>query len=162
MTLKIRFLIMTSNLGSDILLDGTDENGVISDDAKKKVNELLKASFKPEFLNRIDDVITFTPLTKADIEKIVQKLINELSQRTKAQDIKLSISDEAKRWIANNGYEPQYGARPLQRYVTNVVETPLARMIVADEIKPHSEVHINLDGDKLTFTPEQLSPDTQI
>ena len=159
---KNTILIMTSNLGSDILLDGTDENGVISDDAKKKVNELLKASFKPEFLNRIDDVITFTPLTKADIEKIVQKLINELSQRTKAQDIKLSISDEAKRWIANNGYEPQYGARPLQRYVTNVVETPLARMIVADEIKPHSEVHINLDGDKLTFTPEQLSPDTQI
>lgn len=159
---KNTILIMTSNLGSDILLEGTDENGVISQKAQQQVNQLLKASFKPEFLNRIDDVITFTPLTKADIEKIVQKLINQLSGRTKAQDIKLSISDEAKRWIANNGYEPQYGARPLQRYVTNVVETPLARMIVADQIKPHSVVHINLDNDQLSFVPEQLPADEQI
>lgn len=159
---KNTILIMTSNLGSDILLEGTDENGVISQKAQQQVNQLLKASFKPEFLNRIDDVITFTPLTKGDIEKIVQKLINQLSGRTKAQDIKLSISDEAKRWIANNGYEPQYGARPLQRYVTNVVETPLARMIVADQIKPHSVVHINLDNDQLSFVPEQLPADEQI
>lgn len=159
---KNTILIMTSNLGSDILLEGTDENGVISDEAQKQVNQLLKASFKPEFLNRIDDVITFTPLTKEDIEKIVLKLINQLSGRTRAQDIKLSISEEAKRWIADNGYEPQYGARPLQRYVTNVVETPLARMIVADQINPHSVVHINLDGDKLTFIPEQLSADESI
>lgn len=159
---KNTILIMTSNLGSDILLEGTDENGVISKKAQQQVNQLLKASFKPEFLNRIDDVITFTPLTKGDIEKIVQKLINQLSGRTKAQDIKLSISDEAKRWIANNGYEPQYGARPLQRYVTNVVETPLARMIVADQIKPHSVVHINLDNDQLSFVPEQLPADEQI
>lgn len=159
---KNTILIMTSNLGSDILLEGTDENGVISQKAQQQVNQLLKASFKPEFLNRIDDVITFTPLTKADIEQIVQKLINQLSGRTKAQDIKLSISDEAKRWIANNGYEPQYGARPLQRYVTNVVETPLARMIVADQIKPHSVVHINLDNDQLSFVPEQLPADEQI
>lgn len=159
---KNTILIMTSNLGSDILLEGTDENVVISQKAQQQVNQLLKASFKPEFLNRIDDVITFTPLTKGDIEKIVQKLINQLSGRTKAQDIKLSISDEAKRWIANNGYEPQYGARPLQRYVTNVVETPLARMIVADQIKPHSVVHINLDNDQLSFVPEQLPADEQI
>ncbi|MQM82489.1 ATP-dependent chaperone ClpB [Lactobacillus buchneri] len=159
---KNTILIMTSNLGSDILLEGTDENGVISQKSQQQVNQLLKASFKPEFLNRIDDVITFTPLTKADIEQIVQKLINQLSGRTKAQDIKLSISDEAKRWIANNGYEPQYGARPLQRYVTNVVETPLARMIVADQIKPHSVVHINLDNDQLSFVPEQLPADAQI
>lgn len=159
---KNTILIMTSNLGSDILLDGTDENGVISADAKKQVNQLLKASFKPEFLNRIDDVITFTPLSKADIEKIVQKLINQLSSRTKAQDIALSISAEAKQWIANNGYEPQYGARPLQRYVTNVVETPLARMIVADQIKPHSIVHINLKDNQLTFDPEKLSEDQTV
>ncbi|PAK86077.1 ATP-dependent chaperone ClpB [Lentilactobacillus parakefiri] len=159
---KNTILIMTSNLGSDILLEGTDENGVISQQAKDQVNQLLKASFKPEFLNRIDDVITFTPLSKSDIEKIVQKLINQLSGRTKAQDIRLSISDEAKRFIADNGYEPQYGARPLQRYVTNVVETPLARMIVGDQIKAHSVVHINLDHDHLSFVPEQLPADVQI
>ena len=159
---KNTILIMTSNLGSDILLEGTDENGVISQQAKDQVNQLLKASFKPEFLNRIDDVITFTPLSKSDIEKIVQKLINQLSGRTKAQNIRLSISDEAKRFIADNGYEPQYGARPLQRYVTNVVETPLARMIVGDQIKAQSVVHINLDHDHLSFVPEQLPADVQI
>lgn len=157
---KNTILIMTSNLGSDILLDGTDENGVISDQAKQQVDQLLKTSFKPEFLNRIDDVIMFKPLSRDDIEKIVQKLIDQLSQRTKAQDIKLSISAEAKSWIADNGYEPQYGARPLQRYVTNVVETPLAKMIVADEIKPHSIVHINLADNQLTFVPERV-PETQ-
>ncbi|MDH5106041.1 MAG: ATP-dependent chaperone ClpB [Lentilactobacillus diolivorans] len=151
---KNTILIMTSNLGSDILLEGTDENGVISTDAKKQVNQLLKASFKPEFLNRIDDVITFTPLSRSDIEKIVQKLIDQLSNRTKAQDVTISISDDAKSWIAKNGYEPQYGARPLQRYVTNVVETPLAKMMIADQIKSHSIVHINLDNDQLTFVPE--------
>lgn len=148
---------MTSNLGSDILLEGTDENGIISDNAKKQVDQLLKASFKPEFLNRIDDVIMFKPLSRTDIEKIVQKLIDQLSVRTKAQDIKLSISDQAKQWIAKNGYEPQYGARPLQRYVTNVVETPLAKMIVGGQVKPHSIVHINLENDALSFVPEQVT-----
>lgn len=155
---KNTILIMTSNLGSDILLEGTNEDGVISDTAKKQVDQLLKSSFKPEFLNRIDDVIMFKPLSRSDIEKIVQKLIDQLSSRTRQQDIQLAISDDAKRWIANNGYEPQYGARPLQRYVTNVVETPLAKMIVGDQIKPHSIVHINLADDQLTFVPEQLTP----
>lgn len=154
---KNTILIMTSNLGSDILLEGTDENGIISDKAKKQVDQLLKASFKPEFLNRIDDVIMFKPLSRTDIEKIVQKLIDQLSVRTKAQDIKLSISDQAKQWIAKNGYEPQYGARPLQRYVTNVVETPLAKMIVGGQVKPHSIVHINLENDALSFVPEQVT-----
>lgn len=155
---KNTILIMTSNLGSDILLEGTNEDGVISDTAKKQVDQLLKSSFKPEFLNRIDDVIMFKPLSRSDIEKIVQKLIDQLSSRTRQQDIQLAISDDAKRWIANNGYEPQYGARPLQRYVTNVVETPLAKMIVGDQIRPHSIVHINLADDQLTFVPEQLTP----
>ncbi|EEI23719.1 ATP-dependent chaperone ClpB [Lentilactobacillus hilgardii] len=154
---KNTILIMTSNLGSDILLEGTDENGIISDNAKKQVDQLLKASFKPEFLNRIDDVIMFKPLSRTDIEKIVQKLIDQLSVRTKAQDIKLSISDQAKQWIAKNGYEPQYGARPLQRYVTNVVETPLAKMIVGGQVKPHSIIHINLENDALSFVPEQVT-----
>lgn len=94
---KNTILIMTSNLGSDILLEGTDENGVISDEAQKQVNQLLKASFKPEFLNRIDDVITFTPLTKADIEKIVLKLINQLSagQRLKILSCRFRMKPNA-------------------------------------------------------------------
>ncbi len=148
---KNTILIMTSNLGSDILLEGTDQNGVISNEARKKVDALLKTHFKPEFLNRIDDVIEFAPLTKENIVKIVQKLVDILSKRTQQQEITLEISDEAKKWIADNGYDPQFGARPLQRYITNVVETPLARMIVAGNVKSKSVVYIDLHDDKLTF-----------
>ncbi|AQW22374.1 ATP-dependent chaperone ClpB [Lentilactobacillus curieae] len=149
---KNTILIMTSNLGSDILLSGTDENGKISDQAKQQVEKLLQVSFKPEFLNRIDDVITFAPLTKENIKQIVQKIIDHLSARTKAQSITLKITDAAKQWVADNGYDPQYGARPLQRFVTNQVETPIAKMIIGDEIAAGSTVLIDIVADQLAFS----------
>ncbi|TPR35999.1 ATP-dependent chaperone ClpB [Apilactobacillus micheneri] len=148
---KNTILIMTSNLGSDLLLKGTDENGDISSEAKSQVNDLLKTSFKPEFLNRIDDVIMFKPLSIDDVKLIVKKLVDKLSSRLQDQQIKIKISDESLDWIAKNGYEPQYGARPLQRFVTRYVETPLAKLIIGNKIKPKSTVNINLDGDKLSF-----------
>ncbi|TPR40693.1 ATP-dependent chaperone ClpB [Apilactobacillus micheneri] len=148
---KNTILIMTSNLGSDLLLKGTDENGDISGEAKSQVNDLLKTSFKPEFLNRIDDVIMFKPLSMDDVKLIVKKLVDKLSLRLQDQQIKIEISDESLDWIAKNGYEPQYGARPLQRFVTRYVETPLAKLIIGNKIKPKSTVNINLDGDKLSF-----------
>ncbi|TPR17484.1 ATP-dependent chaperone ClpB [Apilactobacillus timberlakei] len=148
---KNTILIMTSNLGSDLLLKGTDENGDISSESKNQVNDLLKTSFKPEFLNRIDDVIMFKPLSINDVKLIVKKLIDKLSSRLQDQQIKIEISDESLDWIAKNGYEPQYGARPLQRFVTRYVETPLAKLIIGNKIEPKSTVNINLDGDKLSF-----------
>ncbi|WP_105956092.1 ATP-dependent chaperone ClpB [Apilactobacillus quenuiae] len=148
---KNTILIMTSNLGSDLLLEGTDKNGDISSKAKSQVNDLLKTSFKPEFLNRIDDVIMFKPLSIDDVKLIVKKLIDKLTLRLQDQQIKIEISDESLDWIAKNGYEPQYGARPLQRFVTRHVETPLAKLIIGNKIKPKSTVNINLDGDKLSF-----------
>ncbi|GAA6237051.1 ATP-dependent chaperone ClpB [Apilactobacillus micheneri] len=147
---KNTILIMTSNLGSDLLLKGTDENGDISGEAKSQVNDLLKTSFKPEFLNRIDDVIMFKPLSMDDVKLIVKKLVDKLSLRLQDQQIKIEISDESLDWIAKNGYEPQYGARPLQRFVTRYVETPLAKLIIGNKIKPKSTVNIKLDGDKLS------------
>ncbi|UQS85434.1 ATP-dependent chaperone ClpB [Apilactobacillus apisilvae] len=148
---KNTILIMTSNLGSDILLNGTDENGDINDKAKQDVDDLLKTSFKPEFLNRIDDVIMFKPLSLNNVKSIVNKLIDKLSFRLKDQQITINISDEALSWLANNGYEPQYGARPLQRFVTRYVETPLAKMIIGNKIKPKSTINIKLNDDKLIF-----------
>ncbi|GLB46901.1 chaperone protein ClpB [Philodulcilactobacillus myokoensis] len=149
---KNTIIIMTSNLGSDILLKGTDKNGNINDDAKKKVNQLLKASFKPEFLNRIDDIIEFKPLSLNDMEKIVDhKLIRQVAKRLANQNIGIKISDQAKQWIAKKAYQPQYGARPLARFVTNYVETPLAKKIIAEKINPQQTVKIDLDGDHLTF-----------
>lgn len=149
-------LILTSNLGSDILLHGVDENGDISESAKQAVQQLTQTKFKPEFLNRIDDIIMFAPLNIKDIEKIVGKLINQLSTRLADQAIQLEISTAAEEWIAKQGYDPAYGARPLRRYISTEVETPLAKEIISQRIKPHTKVEIDLDSDHLVFKNNTL------
>jgi ATP-dependent Clp protease ATP-binding subunit ClpB len=148
---KNTILIMTSNLGSDILLSGLDDAGHITTDAHQKVDNLLKSSFKPEFLNRIDDVIMFKPLNKDEVKGIVKHLMDKLAKRLNEQQITIDISDEALNWIVDNGYDPQYGARPLQRFVTKNVETRLAKLIIANQIKANSTVSIGVQNDALTF-----------
>lgn len=148
---KNTVLIMTSNIGSQILLDGVTEDGEIEDSAKEQVQNLLRGHFKPEFLNRIDDTILFTPLSLANVTGIVDKLIQQLAKRLEEQEIQLEISEKAKTWIAENAYEPQYGARPLKRFITREVETPLAKEIIAGKILPKTKVVIDLLADKLTF-----------
>lgn len=158
---KNTLLIMTSNLGSDILLDGTDENGVIADSAKTQVASLLQRSFKPEFLNRIDDTIMFKPLTLTDVEQIVTKLIDKLTKRLTEQQIGLTITPEATHWLAQRGYLPAYGARPLQRTITNLVETPLAKLIISNTVTSQSQVEIalNATGDGIVFNQLEKAAD---
>ena len=152
---KNTILIMTSNLGSEILLDNVKEDGVISPETKGQVMKLAQAHFKPEFLNRIDDIITFSPLTFDAIEKIVDKFIGQLSARLSSQEIELKINDDARKWITKEGYDPAYGARPLQRFITTHVETPLAKEIIAGKVMPHSVVTIGLGAnDNLVFKAE--------
>ena len=152
---KNTILIMTSNLGSEILLDNVKEDGVISSETKEQVMKLAQAHFKPEFLNRIGDIITFSPLTFDAIEKIVDKFIGQLSARLSSQEIELKINDDARKWIAKEGYDPAYGARPLQRFITTHVETPLAKEIIAGKVMPHSVVTIGLGAnDNLVFKAE--------
>lgn len=152
---KNTILIMTSNLGSDILLDRANEEAKVDDQTKQAVMQLARQHFKPEFLNRIDDIIMFTPLGLNAIEEIVEKFITQLSKRLANQDISLEISDPAKLWIAKTGYDPAYGARPLERFITNHVETPLAKEIIAGKVMPHSKVTITLGQDNnLIFTTE--------
>lgn len=144
-------LILTSNLGSEILLNDLEADDKISPEAKKQVLDVAKAHFKPEFLNRIDDIIMFSPLSLNAIGKIVDKFIAQLSNRLEEQEISLTISDSARQWLAQKGYDPAYGARPLQRFITNQVETPLAREIISGEILPHSKVEIDLRDENLVF-----------
>lgn len=144
-------LILTSNLGSEILLNDLEADDKISPEAKKQVLDVAKAHFKPEFLNRIDDIIMFSPLSLNAIGKIVDKFIAQLSNRLEEQEISLTISDNARQWLAQKGYDPAYGARPLQRFITNQVETPLAREIISGEILPHSKVEIDLKDENLVF-----------
>lgn len=155
---KNTILIMTSNLGSQLLLENVQEDGQISTETRQQVMKLAQAHFKPEFLNRIDDIIMFTPLSLQAIEEIVDKFVQQLSTRLASQEISLKITPKAKMWLANNGYDPAYGARPLQRYITNQIETPLAREIIAGKIMPHSEVLIELgEHESLIFTSQSQS-----
>lgn len=149
-------LILTSNLGSEILLNDLEADDKISPEAKKQVLDVVKAHFKPEFLNRIDDIIMFSPLSLNAIGKIVDKFIAQLSNRLEEQEISLTISDSARQWLAQKGYDPAYGARPLQRFITNQVETPLAREIISGEILPHSKVEIDLKDENLVFNKKVI------
>ncbi|MFT9373003.1 ATP-dependent chaperone ClpB [Liquorilactobacillus hordei] len=154
---KNTIIIMTSNLGSDVLLDNASD-GKITDETKQLVMKLAQQHFKPEFLNRIDDIIMFTPLSFAAIEEIVAKFIALLSNRLSEQEIELKISEDAKQWIAKEGYDPAYGARPLQRFITNNVETPLAKEIIAGKIMPHSAVTITLGAEQnLIFEATEIT-----
>ncbi|MFZ2586239.1 MAG: AAA family ATPase, partial [Enterococcus aquimarinus] len=148
---KNTVLIMTSNIGSQLLLSGVTEQGHIPEEVEEQVLQMLRGYFKPEFLNRIDDTILFKPLSLEDVKGIVEKIISHLAARLAQQEIYLTISDAAKTWLAENSYEPAYGARPLRRFITKEVETPLAREIVSGRVMPKTEVTIELLNNQLVF-----------
>ena len=149
---KNTVVIMTSNVGSHLLLEGVDDQGHIKEETSQEVRQLLRQQFKPEFLNRIDDIVMFSPLSLTNMSKIVYKMINELKNRLAKQEISLNLSEEAANWLAENGYDPVYGARPLQRFITKQLENPLAREIIAGHVMPQSSVKVDLDGDHLSFS----------
>ncbi|MEO1770834.1 ATP-dependent chaperone ClpB [Candidatus Enterococcus ferrettii] len=153
---KNTVLIMTSNIGSQLLLDGVTADGEIPESVQEQVMNMLRGHFKPEFLNRIDDTILFTPLSLENVKGIVEKLVAQLSLRLEDQEIQLIITDQAKSWIAENAYEPQYGARPLKRFITREVETPLAKEIIAGRILPKTQVTLELLNDQLVFLKEPI------
>lgn len=149
---KNTVVIMTSNVGSHLLLEGVDDQGHIKEETSQEVRQLLRQQFKPEFLNRIDDIVMFSPLSLTNMSKIVYKMINDLKNRLAKQEISLNLSEEAANWLAENGYDPVYGARPLQRFITKQLENPLAREIIAGHVMPQSSVKVDLDGDHLSFS----------
>ncbi|MGO3608796.1 MAG: ATP-dependent chaperone ClpB [Enterococcus sp.] len=153
---KNTVLIMTSNIGSQVLLDGVTADGKIPEATKDQVLSLLRGHFKPEFLNRIDDTILFTPLSLEDVKGIVEKIVQHLSHRLEEQEIQLDITEDAKSWIAEKAYEPQYGARPLKRFITREVETPLAKEIIAGRVLPKTKVSIELFDDQLVFQNQPI------
>ena len=131
---KNTIIILTSNLGSSYILDGITPDGEISEEAKNQVNMLLKNSFRPEFLNRLDEIVFYKPLTRENIGNIIDLLMNDLKKRLEAKQIELSMTDAAKQYIIDNAYDPIYGARPLKRFLQSHVETMLGRKIISGEI----------------------------
>ena len=145
---KNTIIILTSNLGSSYLLDGIDEKGEISEEAKEQVSQLLKQSFRPEFLNRLDEIVYYKPLTKDNIAKIIDLLIRDLEKRLEDKQLKLVITPLAKDLIIENGYDPVYGARPLKRYLQSKIETMIAKTMLANDLQPGNTIEIGaLNGD---------------
>ena len=154
---KNTIIIMTSNLGSEYLLDGVQKDGTVSQQAKDQVRQLIGKAFKPEFLNRIDDIIMFHPLSLDDVKKIAVKDLHELGTRLADQQISLDITPEAQTWLADKGYDPAFGARPLQRLITSAVETPLAKELIRGTIQPGQEVVKTVADDQLQFKAKQVA-----
>ena len=146
---KNTIIIMTSNLGSEFILEGIQDNGEISEKAKEEVEGLLKTSFRPEFLNRLDEIVIYKPLQKNQVSKILDLLIVDLEKRLEDKHIKLDLTESAKNYLIDNGYDEVYGARPLKRFVQKKLETLIAKEIIAQKILPNSKIIVDCKDNEL-------------
>lgn len=151
---KNTIVIMTSNIGSQYLIDGIQDDGTISPEVKQKVEDETKKYFRPEFLNRIDDIVVFSPLGEEQIKQIIKLSMKDIERRLQQREISIRLTDEAAEFIARESYDPAYGARPVKRFLQRSVETELAEEIIRGNIKEGDRVVIGTDGQKLTYTPE--------
>ena len=146
---KNTIIILTSNLGSNVILEGIGPDGKLSEEARGEVNGLLKRQFRPEFLNRLDEIVFYTPLTKEQIEKIADLTLEALNKRLAERGVSVRLTDEAKAYVVENGYDPVYGARPLKRFIQRAVETPVARTLVAEDVPEGSTLEVYPEGEAL-------------
>ena len=153
---KNTILIMTSNIGAQYLLDGIDSNGEIGQSAQELVMGELRAHFRPEFLNRLDETILFKPLTKDNIGGIIGLILADINRRLADKELCIELSERAQHFIVENGYDPVYGARPLKRYIQKYVETLAAKLILADQVKPGDTILIDLDSTESGLTAVEI------
>ena len=143
---KNTIIILTSNLGSGVILEGIGPDGKLSEEARGEVNGLLKRQFRPEFLNRLDEIVFYTPLTKEQIEKIADLTLEALNKRLAERGVTVRLTDEAKAYVVENGYDPVYGARPLKRFIQRAVETPVARTLIAEDVPEGTTLEVYPEG----------------
>lgn len=148
---KNTIIILTSNLGSSYILEGINDKGEITQETKEAVEGLLRQQFRPEFLNRLDEIVFYKPLTKKEIASIVDLLLADLQKRLSDKQLSLSMTPAAKEYVIDQGYDPVYGARPLKRFLQHKVETLLARMIIAEDPSPNTHLEVDYDGEKLVL-----------
>ena len=149
---KNTIIILTSNLGSEYILEGIDENNEITPEARAQVDKLLKTHFRPEFLNRLYEIVFYKPLSKKEIYPIIDLMLDGLRKRLEDKQLELEVTDEAKEFIAKEGYDPIYGARPLKRYIQSKLETLIARTMIANDLDPFTTIKVDSDGEKLSLT----------
>lgn len=151
---KNTIIILTSNLGSSAILDGIDDKGNITEEARKQVEAMLKTQFRPEFLNRLDEIVFYKPLTRNEIDKIVDLQVADLNRRLSDKQLTMQLTPAARSYIVAQGYDPIYGARPLKRFMQRSVETLIARKLIAEDVQPRTELLVDYDGDKLVIDAE--------
>ena len=151
---KNTIIILTSNLGSSAILEGIDENGNITEAARKQVEGMLKTQFRPEFLNRLDEIVFYKPLTRNEIDKIVDLQVADLNRRLSDKQLTMRLTPAARSYIVAQGYDPVYGARPLKRFMQRSVETLIARKLIAEDVQPRTDLLVDYDGDKLVIDAE--------
>ena len=151
---KNTIIILTSNLGSSAILDGIDENDNITETARKQVEGMLKTQFRPEFLNRLDEIVFYKPLTRNEIDKIVDLQVADLNRRLSDKQLTMHLTPAARSYIVAQGYDPIYGARPLKRFMQRAVETLIARKLIAEDVQPRTDLLVDYDGDKLVIDAE--------
>ncbi len=151
---KNTILIMTSNIGSSYLLEGINENGEITEEARNRVEHELKNHFRPEFINRLDEIIMFKPLTRDNISGIIDILMDNLNDRVADKDLSITLTEAAKDYITEHGYDPVYGARPLKRYLQKNVETMTAKLILGDDLETGNRIIMDVENDKLVTRVE--------
>ena len=148
---KNTIIILTSNLGSHFILDGI-ENGEITDEARENVDKVLKQSFRPEFLNRLDEIVFYKPLQKDQIISIVNLMLESLQKRLADKQLTVTVTDAAKNFIIEDGFDPNFGARPLKRYIQRTVETLVAKTIIAIDLEPGTELIVDYNSEKEEFS----------
>ena len=153
---KNTIIILTSNLGSEIIQEGIDANGVLSEEARESVEALLKTKFKPEFLNRLDETVLYTPLTRENIRSIMHLMIKRLTDRLQERRLNVVLTPEAEEYILDNGYDATYGARPLKRFIQRALETPIARLLIEQVVPDGSTIVADVNGDELAVHIESL------
>ncbi|HBB44849.1 MAG TPA: type VI secretion system ATPase TssH, partial [Clostridiales bacterium] len=140
---KNTIIILTSNLGADIIMNDIQKNKKITAETKDAVNAILKQHFRPEFLNRLDDIIMFKPLEKTEVSKIVDLLLQKLEDRLAEKQLKLEVTQKAKKFIVENGYDETFGARPLKRFIQSTIETMVARKILSEDLAPNTTIVVD-------------------
>jgi ATP-dependent Clp protease ATP-binding subunit ClpB len=154
---KNTVIILTSNIGSHFLLDGITSSSEIKESARESVMKELRGHFRPEFLNRIDEIVLFKPLTLEEITLIVDLLLEDVTKRLRERGISLEVTAAAKKHIAEAGYDPVYGARPLKRYIQRELETKVGRALIADQLQPGSVIKVDVDASGLRVSTGETS-----
>lgn len=147
---KNTVIILTSNIGSDYILDGIDESGEIKEEQRKQVDMLIKSHFRPEFLNRLDDIVFYKPLTKNEVKKIIDLILDKLKKRLFEKQFNLKITDRLKDFVADNAYDPIYGARPLKRFIQKEIETRISKLIIAKDMQSGDEINVDIENGEIT------------